>query len=267
MVIFCSLPVPRSLADTFTMPLASMSNVTSICGTPRGAGGMPTRWNLPSVRLSRAIGRSPCSTCTSTLVWPSAAVENTSLFLVGMVVLRGMSVVMTLPSVSIPSESGVTSRSSRSLTSPESTPACTAAPIATTSSGFTPLCGSRPKSSWTICCTFGTRVDPPTSTTSSIPPASMPASDSACRTGGTVRCRRSSTSCSNFARVSFVWRCFGPDWSAVMNGRLISVSMTVDSSILAFSAASFSRWSAIRSLLRSMPSAALNSPTIQSMSR
>ena len=51
MVIFCSLPVPRSLADTLTMPLASMSNVTSICGTPRGAGGMPTSWNLPSVLL------------------------------------------------------------------------------------------------------------------------------------------------------------------------------------------------------------------------
>src|SRR6266513_2264178 len=34
----CCLPVPRSLADTFTMPLASMSKVTSTCGTPRGAG-------------------------------------------------------------------------------------------------------------------------------------------------------------------------------------------------------------------------------------
>ena len=35
---FCSAPVPRSFAETFTMLLASMSNVTSICGTPRGAG-------------------------------------------------------------------------------------------------------------------------------------------------------------------------------------------------------------------------------------
>ena len=41
MVIFCSLPVPRSLAETFMMPLASMSKVTSTWGTPRGAGGMP----------------------------------------------------------------------------------------------------------------------------------------------------------------------------------------------------------------------------------
>ncbi len=39
-----------------------------------------------------------------------------------------------------------------------------------------------------------------------------------------------------------------------MNGRLMSVSITVESSILAFSAASFRRCSAIRSLLRSMPS-------------
>jgi hypothetical protein len=34
----CSLPVPRSFAPTWTMPLASMSKVTSTCGTPRGAG-------------------------------------------------------------------------------------------------------------------------------------------------------------------------------------------------------------------------------------
>ncbi len=129
---------------------------------------MPSRWNRPSVRLSRAIGRSPCSTCTSTLGWLSAAVENVSLLRVGIVVLRGMSVVITPPSVSMPSESGVTSSSSRSLTSPASTPACTAAPTATTSSGLTPLCGSLPNRSRTICCTRGMRVDPPTSTTSSI---------------------------------------------------------------------------------------------------
>ncbi|MND07634.1 hypothetical protein D3C83_297460 [compost metagenome] len=49
-----------------------------------------------------------------------------------------------------------------------------------------------------------------------------------------------------------------------MNGRLISVSITDESSILAFSAASFRRWSAIRSLLRSMPSVFLNSAVIHS---
>ena len=46
--IFCSLPVPRSFAETLRMPLASMSKPTSICGMPRGAGGMPVSWNLPS---------------------------------------------------------------------------------------------------------------------------------------------------------------------------------------------------------------------------
>src|ERR1700733_11026 len=62
-----------------------------------------------------------------------------------MVVLRSISLVMTPPSVSIPSDSGVTSSKRTSLTSPCSTPAWIAAPIATTSSGLTPLCGSRPK--------------------------------------------------------------------------------------------------------------------------
>ena len=41
-LLCCSLPVPLSLADTLTIPLASISNVTSTCGTPRGAGGIPT---------------------------------------------------------------------------------------------------------------------------------------------------------------------------------------------------------------------------------
>src|SRR5688572_29077280 len=50
-VIDCSLPVPRSLAWTWTMPLASMSKATSICGTPRGAGGRPVSSNMPSFLL------------------------------------------------------------------------------------------------------------------------------------------------------------------------------------------------------------------------
>ena len=40
------VPVPH-LACTLTMPLASMSKVTSTWGTPRGAGGIPTSWNWP----------------------------------------------------------------------------------------------------------------------------------------------------------------------------------------------------------------------------
>ena len=77
----------------------------------------------------------------------------------------------------------------------------------------------------------------------------------------------SSTICSNRARVSFICRCLGPVASAVRNGRLISVSSSVDSSILAFSAASFSRCSAIWSLETSTPVSFLNSWTSQSMIR
>ena len=79
-----------------------------------------------------------------------------------------------------------------------------------------------------------------------------------------VRCTSGSTSDSSFARVSFIVMCLGPEASAVMNGRLISVSITDDSSIFAFSAASFRRWSAMRSLPRSMPSLFLNSAIIHS---
>ena len=80
----------------------------------------------------------------------------------------------------MPRVSGVTSSSSTSLTSPASTPAWIAAPIATTSSGLTPLCGSLPVSSLTFSWTAGMRVMPPTRTTWSI---SVPASESACLTG------------------------------------------------------------------------------------
>jgi hypothetical protein len=93
------------------MPFASMSNETSICGMPRGAGGMPASWKRPSVRLSSAIGRSPWRTWMSTAGWLSDAVEKTSVLLLGIVVLRGMSGVITRPSVSMPSDSGVTSSS------------------------------------------------------------------------------------------------------------------------------------------------------------
>ena len=51
MRICCSLPLALSFADTLMIPFASMSNDTSICGMPRGAGGIPTSWNLPSVLL------------------------------------------------------------------------------------------------------------------------------------------------------------------------------------------------------------------------
>ena len=249
------------------MPFASMSKVTSTCGTPRGAAGIPSRWNRPSVRLSPAISRSPWRTWISTLGWPSEAVVKTSLLRMGIVVFRSISFVITPPSVSIPNDSGVTSRRSRSFTVPPSTPACTAAPAATTSSGLTPWCGSLPKNDFTISTTFGMRVEPPTRTTSSIFPTETPASRTAISHGFMVRSRISWTICSNFARDSFSCRCFGPDASAVMNGRLISVSITEESSIFAFSAPSFSRWRTVRSFDRSIPWSFLNSAMIHSISR
>ena len=59
--------------------------------------------------------------------------------------------------------------------------------------------------------------------------------------------------CSKVERISVVLRCLGPEASAVMNGRLMVVWVTEDSSTFAFSAASNSRCSACGSARRSMP--------------
>ena len=68
-----------------------------------------------------------------------------------------------------------------------------------------------------------------------------PASLMAVRQGAMVRSISSSTRLSSLARVSLMFRCFGPEASAVMYGRLTSVCELLDSSILAFSAAYFRR--------------------------
>ena len=71
-VTLFSLPVPKSLADTWTIPLASISNVTSIWGTPLGAAGIPSRLKFPKLWLSAALALSPCKTFIVTAVWLSA---------------------------------------------------------------------------------------------------------------------------------------------------------------------------------------------------
>eukprot|EP00965_Chrysotila_dentata_P166418 5494296-Pleurochrysis_carterae.AAC.1 len=71
MVILFSLLVDFSTAETLSMPLASMSNVTSICGTPRGIGGMLDRLNSPSLLLSLVRVRSPSNTWMVTAGWLS----------------------------------------------------------------------------------------------------------------------------------------------------------------------------------------------------
>ena len=137
MRILFSLPVPRSLAETFSTPFASISKVTSICGMPRGAGGMPSKWNVPDelvVVRDRPLALIHLHFDRRLTVGRGG--EFLGAFF-GIVVFRWIIGVITPPSVSIPSVSGVTSSSSRSDFDPSSSCApWMAAPTATTSSGI-----------------------------------------------------------------------------------------------------------------------------------
>ena len=190
---------------------------------------------------------------------------NVSDFLVGIVVLASISLVITPPIVSIPSDNGVTSSNRTSFTSPVNTPPWIAAPTATTSSGLTPFDGALPKNFSTMACTAGIRVEPPTRMTSSMSEVLKPASFKDWRHGSIQAWIRLSASCSNFARVSVLTKCFGTPFTGMIYGRLISVLVVLDNSILAFSAASFKRCKAIGSLRRSTPSSRRNSSANQSM--
>ena len=216
MVMCCSFPVPKSLAETFKIPFASISKVTSICGTPRGAGAIPSKSNLPSGTLSLAMGRSPCNTLMVTAGWLSDAVENTCVLRTGIVVLRSMRRVHTPPNVSKPKESGVTSKSSTSFTSPVKIPACTEAPIATHSIGSIPRSIFLPTWSSTYFCTIGIRVGPPTKIMRSIWLADKLASESAWSMDLPQRFTMSPTKLSSLARESVSAKCFGPVASAVI---------------------------------------------------
>ena len=175
--------------------------------------------------------------------------------------------VVTPPRVSIPSVSGVTSRSSTSVTpsSPTMIPACRAAPTATASSGLIPLNGALPTSFSIATWTAGTRVEPPTRMTLSTSPLETPASFIARRVGDIVRSMSAAMSSSNFDRERERSRCSGCPSLMVMNGRLIWVVPVPDSSIFAFSAASRRRLIACISLERSIPVVFLNSVTIHSI--
>ena len=69
------------------------------------------------------------------------------------------------------------------------------------------------------------------------------------------------TKASSLALVNFKFKCFGPDLSAVINGKLISVCVADESSIFAFSAASFNLCNANLSDFKSIPLSFLNSLT------
>jgi len=213
--LICSdfvLPVPeRSLAVTVSIPSTDRSYVTSIFGCPRGPGGIPVKSNVPSKLLSLVIGLSPSKTLIVTVVWLSWYVVNVSFLLAGMVVFLGIRTVMFVPLVSIPSDNGQTS-SNRMLPVPVDCSllglrmaACTAAPYATASSGFSDLSGSLPlKYSLTSYWTFGIRVDPPTSTISSISLLLILASFNTRSTGSSVFLKISPHKSSNLARVIVV---------------------------------------------------------------
>mmetsp|Transcript_11627 Transcript_11627/g.29822 ORF Transcript_11627/g.29822 Transcript_11627/m.29822 type:complete len:349 (+) Transcript_11627:402-1448(+) len=254
MVIFSLFPLPLSSALTLKMPFASTSKVTSIWGTPRGAGGIPWRSNLPSGWLSLVMARSPSKTWMETVDCWSWLVVKTCERLVGMVVSRGMSFAITPPTVSMPSVSGATSSKMTPLTSsppsPDRMPPCTAAPYATASSGLTPWLGSLPsKNSFNSCCTFGMRVEPPTSTISSMSDFFSFAPASACLTGPMVFLNKSALSSSKRARVR------GSDRSTPSASDSISTRVWcwVDSARLTRSASRLSFCLARASLLTSLP--------------
>lgn len=114
---------------------------------------------------------------------------------------------------------------------------------------------------------IGERVWPPTRMTLSMSVGWSFASQSAFWHGSTDDSTRSRTRSSNFSRESVALTCFGPEASAAMNGRLIVVSFTLESSHFARSAASLSRCRARRSFLRSMPFSLLKPSISQLMMR
>ena len=130
MRICCSLPVPLSLAwhvdDAVGVDVEGDLDLRHAARRRRNADeielGRASCCRPPFRARPGTRGWSPRSGCPRR--WRTPA-----LFLVGIVVLRSISRVNTPPSVSMPSDSGVTSSSSTSLTSPCSTPAWIAAPI------------------------------------------------------------------------------------------------------------------------------------------
>ena len=138
-----------------------------------------------------------------------------------------------------------------------------AAPIATASIGSTPDSGSIPMTSPTNFFTSGILVGPPTITILFMLVVDSLASSSAFSIDGLHRSIMGPINSSSLARVMRSSRFFAPEeGSCEMNGRLMSVSITVESSIFAFSAASLILVIAVVSWERSTPSFFLNSSRI-----
>ena len=175
----------------------------------------------------------------------------------GIVVFLSIRRVATPPTVSIDSDSGVTSIRIISFAVleagrfPPSFPPWMQAPKATHSSGFKPLEGSFPKSCLTFSCTAGILVEPPTRSTIPRSEALMPASCNACCTGAAVRSTRSRISSLNVFLESSISRCSGVPLSEAIKGILIFTVDADDNAFFAFSASSRTRCSAVESLYRS----------------
>src|SRR6267378_2197327 len=238
-VMLCRSPVCTSSAETETMPSALMSKMTSMSTSPRFALRSPVIMNSPSSSFWAAISLSPCSTVIFAEVWSSLTVVKTWWALVGTVVFFGMMLWKKPPAMAMPSECGVTSRSSISCSWCINIAPWMAAPSATASSGFTALEGSRPNICRTRAWMSGMRVWPPTSSTS---PSSVAFTFASAMTRSQTprqRSTRSRVRTSSWGRVSEPWRWSGPaPWAVAMKGRLISTCCVLDSSHLAFSAAS-----------------------------
>ncbi len=158
-----------------------------------------------------------------------------------MVVFRSITCVHMPPTVSMPSDSGVTSKSSNPFTEPTNTPPCKAAPRATHSSGLIPLKPSLPVMLFTFSCTAGTLVEPPTSKTLPISPLVICASSIACCTGPAVASTKWAVRALNLARDREISICRGFPLASVRKGRLIEAVSAAERSFFACSAASFNR--------------------------
>ena len=145
---------------------------------------------------------------------------------------------MLILAVSMPSDSGVTSTSTVSTSSPAMIPACTAAPSATAASGSISPCGSCPMNSETLSHTAGMRVEPPTSNTRSTSAGWRLASVSAWSMQVSVRCNSSSIKSTSSTRLTSRLTCNGRSAeSCAMYSSVICVYGSSDRAILASSLA------------------------------
>ncbi len=251
------------------MPLESMAKVTSICGTPRGAGGMPTSSKRPSDLFSPGH-----------LALALEDVDLDRVLVVGdggedLRALGGDGGV-ALDQLGEQAAVGLDAERQRGDVEQHHV-----LDVAAQDAGLdrgahrhhlvgvdvaVGLAGRRSRS--TAAMTSGVRVWPPTSSTSSTWSGAQAGGRegvAAGPLGALDQVAHEVLEVRRGVRVRARWR--GPDSSAEMKGRLIAASSVDDSSHLARSAASLRRWRAMRSWRRSMPVSPWKSSISQSMIR